>query len=305
MSDAQKLFNVLFNAGLVVMILTLIVSLGMSFTIRQIIAPLRNVGVVVGIIAVNEIVPGAAWGISTLFALSNQQRAALVLVTAAAAGPACLKVCEFSKRANMALAVSIVVILQLLNILFAPLWCKAAVSGATVSVWMIIKDLLGLVLIPVAVGLLVKARYAEHAERWGPALERSSNIALVIALAGGIALYWHDLWSLFGSRVIIASIVIAIAAAALGWLGAFWQRDAAITSIGVASLRFTPIGLVVIMTQLNGSGAYLAPALVFALIDTIVPFAIGLELGRRAPNKPQAADGPQPANAAAIAQATP
>ena len=60
MSDAQKLLNVLFNAGLVVMILTLIVSLGMSFTIQQILAPLRRVGVVLGIIVVNELVPGGA-----------------------------------------------------------------------------------------------------------------------------------------------------------------------------------------------------------------------------------------------------
>jgi BASS family bile acid:Na+ symporter len=299
MSDAQKLFNVLFNAGLVVMIVALIVSLGMSFTIRQIVAPLRRVGVVVGIIVANEVVPGAAWGVATLFALTNQERAALVLVTAAAAGPACLKVCEFSKRANMALAVSMVVILQLLNIVFAPLWCKAAVSGATVSVWMIIKDLVGLVLLPVAIGLFVKARYSERAEYWGPALEKTSNIALVIALVAGVAVYWRDLWSLFGSRVIVASIVIAVVAAALGWLGAFWQRDAAITSVGVTSLRFTPIGLVVIMTQLNGNGAYLAPALVFALVDTIVPFAIGLELGRSVTKQMHAVHGVHPTTAAA------
>ncbi len=279
---AQKLFNVLFNAGLVVMIVSLIISLGMGFTIKQIVSPLRRVGVVIGIIVVNEAVPGAAWLLGTAFVLSNQQRTALVLVTAAAAGPAGLKVCEFSKRADMALAVSMTVILQLLNIIAAPLWCKAAVNGATVSSGMIIKDLVGLVLIPVAIGLFVKARYSEHAERWAPALERTSNIALVIALASGIAVYWHDLWSLLGSRVIVASAAIAIVAAGLGYLGAFWQRDAAIASVGITSLRFTPIGLVVIMTQLHGNGAYLATALVFALVDTIVPFAIGLEIGRHA-----------------------
>ncbi|WP_345802627.1 hypothetical protein AAIB33_05920 [Microbacterium sp. AZCO] len=46
-------------------------------------------------------------------------------------------------------------------------------------------------------------------------------------------------------------------------------------------MRFTPIGLVVISTVLGNKGAYLTPALMFALIDTVVPFLAGAEIGRR------------------------
>jgi BASS family bile acid:Na+ symporter len=180
----------------------------------------------------------------------------------------------------MALGVSLVVILMLVNIVAAPLWAQAVVTGASVSTWMIIKDLLLLVLVPLVIGLAIKARYAEHATKWGPQLERVSNIALVIAIAAGIAVNWHDLVDLLGSRVIIVSTVVVVAGAALGWVAAFPQRDMAIASSMVSAMRFTPIGLVVIMTQLDGNGTYLAPALVFALVDTIVPFVLGLEIGR-------------------------
>ena len=37
----------------------------------------------------------------------------------------------------------------------------------------------------------------------------------------------------------------------------------------VTGMRFQPIGLVIITTQLGSNSAYLAPALVFALIDTV------------------------------------
>jgi BASS family bile acid:Na+ symporter len=278
---AQKLFNDLFNAGIAVMIVALVLSLGMGFTVAQIVAPLRRVGVIGATVVVNcVLVPAAAWGICSLFSLSTQQRVALVLLASAAAGPAGLKSCVFAKRADLALAVSLVVVLMLGNIIAAPLWAQAVVTDASVSTWMIVKDLLLLVLIPLALGLAAKARYSDHASRWGPALEKVSNIALVIALVSGIAVYWHDLVELLGSRVIVASIVIVVVAAALGWAAGFRHTESAITSSMITAMRFTPIGLVVIMTQLHGNGAYLAPALVFALVDTIVPFGLGLEIGR-------------------------
>ena len=48
----------------------------------------------------------------------------------------------------------------------------------------------------------------------------------------------------------------------------------------ISAMRFTPIGLVVISTVLDNEGAYLTPALLFAFVDTIVPFAIAAEVGR-------------------------
>jgi BASS family bile acid:Na+ symporter len=292
--SADALFNALFNAGLVVMIITLVLSLGMSFTVTQVVAPLRRVGVIVAAIVINAVVvPGAAWGLASLFDLTTEQRVAIVLLAAASAGPAGLKSAQFAKRADMALAVSFVIVLQLVNIIAAPLWATAVVSDATVSTWMIVKDLLFLVLIPLALGLAARGRYPEHAVAWGPGLEKISNIALVIAIAAGVAEYWHDFVELLGSRVLLAAVVIVVAFAALGWLVGLRHQATAIAGSTVTAMRFTPIGLVVIMTQLDGNGSYLAPALVFALVDTIVPFALGLEIGRHV-----AKDGKHVASAA-------
>jgi hypothetical protein len=50
----------------------------------------------------------------------------------------------------------------------------------------------------------------------------------------------------------------------------------------VSGMRFTPIGLVVIASVLKNQGAYLTPALIFALVDTVIPFLAGIEIGRAA-----------------------
>src|SRR5271167_2578732 len=137
----QKLVNDVFQAGLFVMIVTLVASLGLSFSVKQIVAPLRRVWVVVAALVINVlVVPAVGWGICKLFPLSKAELIGIVLCISASAGPAGLKAAQLAKRADMALAVSLVIVLQLANIVAAPLWAKAVVTGATVSPWIIIKD---------------------------------------------------------------------------------------------------------------------------------------------------------------------
>ena len=290
----EQLFNAVFNAGLFVMIVTLVMSLGMGFTVSQVLAPLRRVWVFVIALSINVIiVPLVAWGLAKLFPITSEQVVGLVLVCIASAGPAGLKAAQLAKRADMALAVSLVIVLQLVNIVAAPLWARAVVTGASVSASMIIKDLLILVLVPLVLGLAGHARYTEHAEAWKSGLEKISNIALYLAIATGIAVNWSDIVSLLGSWVLVAATVMILVFMALGALIGLKDRSTAISGAMVTGMRFQPIGLIIITTQLAGNSAYLAPALVFALIDTVLMFGIGIELGRRAPQPQPATSGAQ------------
>jgi BASS family bile acid:Na+ symporter len=256
----------------------------MGFTVSQVLAPLRRVWVVVAAVAINSVVvPAAAWGLAELFPISTAQVVGIVLCCIAAAGPAGLKGAELAKRADMALAVSLVIVLMLVNLVAAPLWAKAVVTGATVSAWTIIEDLLLLVLVPLAIGLFCRARYAEHAPGWKAALEKISNVALYVAIAIGIAINWSVFASLLGSWTIVASAVMVVVFTALGFLIGVKDPSTRLTGAMVTGMRFQPLGFVIIATQLDNNGAYLTPALIFALVDTVIVFVIGAELGRRSP----------------------
>jgi len=288
---AETLVNDLFNAGLFVMIVTLVMSLGMGFTLPQVLAPLRRFGVVAAALVINVlIVPALAWGMANLFPITSEQVIGLVLVCVASAGPAGLKAAQLAKRADMALAVSLVVVLQLVNIVAAPLWAQAVVSGASVSAWGIVKDLLILVLVPLVIGLVGHARYTEHAGEWKVGLEKISNIALYIAIVAGIAVNWSDIVSLLGSWVLVSATVMILMFMVLGALIGLKDRPTAISGAMVTGMRFQPIGLIIITTQLDGNAAYLAPALVFALIDTFLMFGIGIEIGHRKRTEHEATD---------------
>ena len=279
---SEELFNALFNGGLVVFLLTLVSSLGMSLGLSELLAPLRRVWILLGAIVVNIVLgPLVAIGVCQLFPVSDATRDGIAIVTIAAGAPAALKACQLAKRADMAMALSFLVVLLLIDMVAAPLWAEAIISGATVKPASIFVDLLFLVLVPLVVGMVLRSRHPEHAPGWKAGLEKTSNIALYIALAAGIAVNWENVISSVGTWVVVASAVIILVYVVLGWaVGLLRDQQTAITVAMLSSMRFTPIGLIVIGTVLDNQGAYLTPALIFALVDTIIPFALGAEIGR-------------------------
>jgi hypothetical protein len=84
-----------------------------------------------------------------------------------------------------------------------------------------------------------------------------------------------------GSWASATAIAIVILAGVLGLLLGGKSAEVRTTTGLVTSFRFGSLGLVIIGTQLNGNPTYLGPAIVFALIDFIVPIALAVEIGHR------------------------
>jgi predicted Na+-dependent transporter len=284
---ANELLTALFNAGIAISVGATVLSLGMTFTVRQLVEPLHRVVLVIAMVVLNAVViPAAAWGIAEVLPMASKYVPGLVLATVGAGSAASLKAAQLAKRADLPLAVSVVVVLQLVNIIAVPVWAGQVVTGASISAWDIVKSLLLLVLLPLVVGLIIRARYADHAKAWQPELVRVANLALVVALATGISANWSTIVSMFGSWVIVTAIVIALVAGALGLLlgmllGAGNAQIRTTTGL-VSVFRFASLGLIIIGSQLHGNPAYLGPAITFALVDFVLPLALAVEIGHRA-----------------------
>jgi BASS family bile acid:Na+ symporter len=294
---ADKLLNLLFNAGVVVSIAATVLSLGMSYRLAELLAPLRRVRLVVLMMVVNAVlVPAAAYGIGKALPIDSDAVVGLTLAAMGAASAAGLKASQLARRADLALAVSIVVVLQLVNLVAVPLWAGAVVSGASISAGSILGDLALLVLAPLAIGLVVGARYTDQAKNWPAELGKISNLALAIALVAGISVNWHAIVSLFGSWVLLASVLTAIVGVGLGALVGSSDAETATTTGLVSGLRFGSLGLIIIGTQLNGNSAYLGPAIVFSLIDLIVVLFLAVEIGHHTglAKAPPPAQSPRP-----------
>jgi predicted Na+-dependent transporter len=287
---AVQLLTAVFNAGITISVGATVLSLGMNFTIEQLVAPLHRVALVIAMVALNAVViPAVAWGIAAVSPMDDKYVAGLVLACIGAGGAPSLKAAQLVGRVDLPLAVSVVVVLQLVNIVAVPLWAGQVVTGVSISTWDIVQSLLGLVLLPLAVGLFIRARYAEHAKAWQADLVSVANLALGIALVTGIAVNWSTIKSMFGSWVILTAIVIVALAGVLGALVGVRNAEIRTTTGLVSVFRFASLGLIIVGTQLGGNPDYLGPAITFALIDFVLPFALAVEMShRRAARTPSA-----------------
>jgi predicted Na+-dependent transporter len=280
--SADQLLTHLFNAGVAVSIISTVLALGMSYSVAELVAPLRRVWLVVLMVLVNSVlIPAAAWGIGKALPIDESAVTGMTLAAIGAASAAGLKAAQLARRADLALAVSLVVVLQLANLAAVPLWAGQVVSGASISAGSILGNLALLVLIPLAIGLLIRARYAAHAATWQVELAKVSNLALALALIAGIAVNWQAIVSLFGSWVLLASALTAIVSVVLGGLVGHADPETRTTTGLVSGLRFGSLGLIIIGTQLNGNADYLGPAIVFSLVDLIAVMFLSVEIGRR------------------------
>jgi predicted Na+-dependent transporter len=278
---ADKLLNLLFNAGVVVSIGATVLSLGMSYRVAELLAPLRRIWLVVFMILVNAVlVPAAAYGIGKALPINSDAVVGLTLAAIGSASAAGLKASQLAQRADLALSVSIVVVLQLVNLVAVPLWAGAIVSGASISAGSILGDLCLLILAPLAIGLVIRARYADQAKDWPTELGKISNLALAVALVAGISVNWHAIVSLLGSWVLLACALTAVVGVALGAFVGRTDTKTRNTTGLVSGLRFGSLGLIIIGTQLHGDAAYLGPAIVFSLVDLILVLAMAVEIGR-------------------------
>ena len=86
--DLRSFFSMLMNLSTLVFVLTSMLAMGLSLTMSQIFAPLRNTRLVIAALAANFLLaPALAYGIGIVLPLSDGLRFGLILVSTAAGAP--------------------------------------------------------------------------------------------------------------------------------------------------------------------------------------------------------------------------
>jgi predicted Na+-dependent transporter len=109
----EQLSAAVFRGGVAVAIVATVLSLGMTFSVSQLLAPLRRVRLVVAVLILNAVVlPAAAWAMATMVPIGGGYVDGIALAAIGSAGAAGLKAAQLSQRADLPLAVGLVVVLH-------------------------------------------------------------------------------------------------------------------------------------------------------------------------------------------------
>ena len=225
--SADQLLTALFNAGIAISIGATVLSLGMTFTVAQLLAPLRRVWLVVAVVVLSAVViPAVAWGIATILPINET-------TSTDSCSPHSVQAQPVRSR---------------------PRSSRKTRTFPSLSPWW---------------------------SSFSSSTSCPSRSGLFVALAAGISVNWQTIVDLFGSWVLVASLLIIAIAVGLGLLLGGTNAQTRTTTGLVSGMRFGSLGLIIIGTQLDGSASYLGPALVFTLLDFVLPLLLAIEIGRR------------------------
>src|SRR5215470_14359139 len=199
-------------------VLSSMLSMGLSLTVQQIFGPLRNYKLIILALLANFVLmPLSAFGIARLLRLDEPLGIALLLLGTASGAPFLPLLARISKG-NLAFSVGLMVLLMVVTVGYMPLVLPLMLEGVSVDPMKIGRSLVFLMMLPLAIGLLVKARLSGLASKVQPSLGRVSILSLTLVIVLLLITNMQNLLNLYGTRGILASILFIAAGSAIGWV---------------------------------------------------------------------------------------
>ena len=258
-------------------------AIGLGLTTRQIAAPLKDARLAgAALLASFVISPLLAAGIARLLRLDEPFAIGLLLLGLAGGAPFMPKIVGIAKG-DPAVAVGLMVLLMAVTTIMLPVVLPLLIEGVQVNPWEIARFLIVLLLLPLAAGLVVKARRAQAAARLQPVLERISTLALLLMLTLILTLHFKGVLRIFGSGAILAALLFALLSSLAGWLlgGKDLSRK---TALGLATgLRNIPAALVVAVQNFKDPGVSLM-IVVSTLTGILILVPAARMIGKRQPS---------------------
>jgi len=277
----SEILQVIMQLSVMVFVITSMLAMGLNLTLKQIAAPLRNARLVILALVANFLlVPILAYVIVLVIPLDQGLATGLILMATAAGAPFLPKLAQAAKG-NMAFSVGLMVLLMVVTIIYMPLVLPFLLSGVEVNAWEIARSLIILMLVPLAAGLFVKARYESTAESLQPHMAQTSTVALVLLMVSALVVNFQAIVGVIGTGAIIAILIFLLVAFVLGYF--FGGKDGGTKSVlglGTAQ-RNLSAALVVAGQNFADDPNVLSMILVAGLIGLVLLMFIGGELGRR------------------------
>jgi predicted Na+-dependent transporter len=254
-------------------------AMGLALTMDRILGPLRDLRLVALLLVANFIaVPAVAIAAGRLLPMEDAAATAVILIGCCAGAPFLPKLAQLA-RGDAALAVGAMVLLMVVTVGYAPIVIPLAVEGATVEAWDIASSLIVFMLIPLGIGLLVRARYPDLADGWVGPTGQISGVGLVLGIVASLLLTWREILGAVGSWIFIGTAILLAAGLLAGYLAGLGRPSGDRTITALASAQRNIAAALVVAVSLGGDVIVLT--LVGALVIPIALIVLAGELGKR------------------------
>jgi predicted Na+-dependent transporter len=264
-------------------IITSMLAMGLSLTVKQIIDPLRNVKVVLLALLANFVlVPALAYVILLVIPLEEGLATGLIIAACAAGAPFLPKLVQTAKG-NAAFSVGMMTLLMLVTVIYLPIVLPFLLPGASVNPWDIAKSLILTMLVPLGIGLFIKARYDDTAGNLQPHMSQISSVAIALLMVGVLVLEFSTIIATIGTGGILAALLFLVGALVIGLLlGGKDPAKRSVMGLGTGQ-RNLSAAMLVAAQNFSDQPNVLVMVMLIAILGLIVLMLVGGEMGKRMP----------------------
>jgi BASS family bile acid:Na+ symporter len=292
---ASKIPQMLFlaaNAGAVIFVITSMITLGLSTTVSQVLAPLKDKNLIIRVILANFIlVPVLAYLLVAGLHLPLGIAIGLILVGTAAGSPFLPRMSQI-KADKRALAGALGVLLTILSVIYIPVIVPFMIPGeALINPLHLLMAFVVMILIPLGAALLLRSGGEEKVARILPWMDRIAYGAFFMAFIGVTYVFFDQLTALIGYGGLIAIIIFVLAAFGIGYL--FGGNDAGMREVLAFGTAQRGLAVALVLPVLNfvshsvnpGSSVYDPTILIMILTLGITGLIMLVFLGKRLAKK--------------------
>ncbi len=281
--------NPVIAIGLPVALAVIMVGIGLSLTLADFRAQARTPrATIIGTLGQVLLVPAIGIAVALLMDLPPIMAMGLVLV-AACPGGSTSNLVTYLARGNVALSIILTVVASLVVIVTLPGWLDvagrllpdAADLEVTVPLGQTFGLLVGVILVPVAIGMVIRAKapaLAATLERGMSALGALVLILAIAAVAVDLGGEIVDMVVATGPAVLVFNLAVILVGGALAWIARI-DRASQLALAVEYGIKNSTLGLVIALTVV-GDEEFAVPAAVYSIVMYLTAVIV-IAIGRR------------------------
>ncbi len=280
--------SALTTIGLPVALGIIMFGLGLSLTLADFARVAKQPkAVIIALLCQLIVLPAICFGLVLAFQLPPVLAVGMMML-AASPGGTTANLYSHLFRGDIALNISLTAVNSVIAVVTLPLitnfaiWYFDPFDDQLGMQWAKAVEVFAIVLVPVALGMIVRHFWPRFADRMDKPVRIASVIILVVVIAGAVASNWALLLENF-ARLALITIVFCLISLALGYLVPRWlkvgKRQAIATSFEIGIHNAT-LAIVIAQTVL-GSVELSLPAAVYGVLMFFIAFGFGFLIRER------------------------
>lgn len=277
----DQVLEILNNLSIIIFVVCSMLTMGLSFTVKEMTKPIANWPMILKALSVNFIIfPLLCFLIIWLMPMDDAYKTGLIILAFAAGAPFIPKLAQISK-ANVALSVGLMALLMVATIIIVPFALPLLISGVEVSAWNISKSLIILMLIPLAIGTFIKFKSQSLSKKLSPIMNQTSNIGLVVLTLTILILNFDQVIDMFGNGTILIIILLTTLILLTGYfLGGKNKKDKQVFGLSSAQ-RNISAAIVIVSSNFNDDKIF-SFVILYSIVIFIILLLVSFLFGRKA-----------------------